>query len=401
MPLRRVCALASLVLFVVGCSSKAASDPCASEPVDALKELLVVDQAVTSDPRGKNSTDGPWSFRYAAENLAPVGADAGEFVRQWLIGWVTTKEVNGYLVDTPHEERVDSMNHIILCPWLKRTADNACNDDCSVCSAQKLDLAKAPFRFLGIANRLDERETIDGLPSGEGRLIFGLTDGAGDDPASRALAMTLIFEYVLPESHTPKQWAETWHALGRHQAFDEAYRIELQSITDSFVERGARPGAVNDSALGQIRTNEVVLDWIWQLREFALSDDGSLQLKPVRNTPAQQLNTTDRLRDILNANAAAIRTNKYELPRTILAGSADALRYSWNVPGVDTETQRAFIAGTCNGCHTNGSAVDTAFHISPFRDGVEKLSPFLWNPSADTDELRTRSDSLRRALCGN
>ena len=72
----------------------------------------------------------------------------------------------------------------------------------------------------------------------------------------------------------------------------------------------------------------------------------------------------------------------------------------FEVSGVDEPTRRAFELGTCNGCHgTAKPNVDTAFHVSPFRQGVSKLSPFVYDPQGGPDELKVRSKSLMRAAC--
>src|SRR5690606_36346597 len=165
--------------------------------------------------------------------------------------------------------------------------------------------------------------------------------------ASQPLAMTLIFEYGLPESRSTKEWAEAWHSLGRYSAFDETYLSALEQLTDSFVRRGSDPNAPNGSALNQLRTNESVLNWIWQLREFSLRPDGFLAIAPVHNTPAEQLNNSPALRQFVLTNAEAIRSGAYEIPVSMRGGSSDALRYTWELDGVDPDTLSAFNEGTC------------------------------------------------------
>ncbi len=251
---------------------------------------------------------------------------------------------------------------------------------------------------------MDQRQFFADAPSGEGRLMFGVTDGAADDPASKPLAMVTIFEYVLPETRSLNEWAASWHALAKLDGQGEQYRAALQAITDGFVTRNARPGRQNGSALAQVRTNEAALSWIWQLREFGLATDGSLTLRPVWNTPAEQLNNSQTLARFVNENAELIRAKKHVLPAAMRPGASDALRFSWAMPGVDAETTRAFTEGTCNGCHQTHSVVDSAFHISPFRSGRAKVSRFLYDPDhAGNDEVHTRAASFREALgpsCG-
>ncbi len=396
--------MAMLVAATVGaaCSSSDA-DPvaeCEAEPIDVFKELLIVDEDVVSDPRSRNATNGPWSFRYAIENLAPEGVDPGVFVHRWLTAWVTPKELNGFRLDTPQEERVLGMNNFVLCPWKKQTPENNCNADCSVCTGDKLDLSLAPFRLIGLTNRMDARGRFAGVPNGEGRLVFALTDGPADLPESAPLSMAIIFEYALPESKSLQEWARAWHALGKFSERDESYRVALEAITNSFVKRGSRPSAINGSAIAQIRTNENQLNWIWQLRQFELGSDGFLSLVPVFNTPAEQLNNSALLRDYVVENADAIRADTHILPISMRSGSADALRFTWVVPDVEPDLARAFAASTCNGCHSEQQVVDTAFHFSPFRKGREKVSRHLYDPAGGgKDEISGRTKGLRRALC--
>lgn len=404
----RLGALVALVIagIVAACSS--ASDGADGEEnvsVDRFKELEIVDEAVVGDARASNASDGPWSFRHAVEHMMPAGANPGEFVRAWFEEWVTTTKVNGFEVDRPNETRSASMKARILCPWQRRTPANGCNEDCSVCtaSAPQLDLAVAPFRLLAIANRMDVRDELGHSANGEARLVFALTGGAGDDPTVPAMPMTVIFEYALPLSTPLRGWAESWHALGKHAAFDEAYKAELQALTDRFVSRGMSPSDPNGSAISQVRSNESVLNWIWQLREFTLGTDGRLHQHTVLNTPAASFNRSEVLQAFIRANAEGLKANKYLVPEGLLAGSADQLLFRWSVGDVDPDAAAAFAKGTCNGCHSEGAnpSLDTAFHISPFRKGTASVSPYLHNP-ADTehDELARRAVVLRRGLRG-
>jgi len=397
------CALVAAVC-AAACSSSSEDGPtgapCADVNVDRFKELMIVEPAVLDDARAKNATGGVWSFRHAVENMTPPGADTSEFVRSWLLHWVEATYINGYALDEPGELRDAAMNDLIICPWLKRTPANGCDEKCGTCTSKHLDLALAPFRLIGIANRMDLRDEVAGEASGEGRLVFGTVNGVADDPTTVIMPMTIIFEYFLAETRTPVEWANTWHALGNYPSFDEPYRAALEQVTNAFTKRGARPAGVNGSSLGQIRTNESALNWIWQLREFGLEADGTLHLRGLRNTPPRALNNTNVLRDYVVANAAAIKSNKFEMPISLRAGSADQLRFSWSLPNVEEATRKAFAQNTCNGCHSEENpSVDTVFHISPFRQGVARLSPFIHNPGK-ADQLTLRTAAMQRALCG-
>lgn len=395
----------ALVTATQACSSEpatSASASCVSEiKVDRFKELIVVDENVIGDARARNDISGPWSFRNAITNAAPAGADMSAFTTGWLNEWVNVKEINGFPSDRPNESRAEAVNERILCPWLKRSPGTDCNADCTVCKSSKLDMSVAPFRLIAIANRMDERTTNPAVARGEGRLVFALTDGPGDDPASHSMPMTVIFEYLLSEDRSVKEWAETWHKLGTYPAFDEDYKSALESVTKMFTERGARKNGVNGSALFHVRTNENALNWIWQLREFGLTPDGQLKQELVRNTPAEALNGSPTLVRWVQANSDAIKSGRFDLPPTLLGPVADQLLYTWRLPGVDEATRSAFASATCNGCHSSEKPrTDLVFHVSPFRRGVEKLSPFLNDPNGRPDELTKRGELLARDLCG-
>jgi len=295
------------------------------------------------------------------------------------------------------------MQTALVCPWLRSTPANGCDVACAHCTAKVLDLAQAPFRLVAIANRTDLRTRPNRTsPAGESRLVFALTRGPADDPASAPAPMSLIFEYALPDSKTPKEWVAAWHQLGTHPAFDEDYKKDLEVLTESFVKRDAAPSRTNGSALSQVRTNESAFNWIWQLREFHLDPVGSLRLAPTDNTPGESLNGSDVLRQFIMSNADAIKADQMVLPGSYAAGSANQFVVRWTFPGVDENIRVAFAKQTCNGCHSGENPpIDTAFHVSPFRAGVAKLSPFLNDPQDPShDELTRRESVMSELLCG-
>jgi hypothetical protein len=381
--------------------SSGTEDSCNGVPIQRFKELTVVDPAVISDARSLNGPNGVWSFRHALEGIVPEAVDTSAFIRAWLDDWVTTTEVNGFKTD--RESRAAGMKTILMCPWLLSTPENQCDNICETCpGGQKLDLAKAPFRLVAIVNRTDLRTRPDSAsPAGESRLVFALTNGPADDPSSKPLAMSLIFEFALPDSLTPKGWAEQWHALATHAAFDDAYKADLEALTERFVKRGASPSRTNGSAISQVRTNESTFDWIWQLREFHLDSLGGLHLAPTANTPGETLNGSPILSDFIKSKADDIHADRMVLPPSFTAGAADQFLYRWSFSGVDEPTRAAFARQTCNGCHSGENPpIDTAFHVSPFRVGPDKLSPFLNNPSDPThDELGRREKLMSQILC--
>lgn len=392
-----------------------ATSACSKLTIDRFKELAIVDEGVLNDPRAKNANNGVWSFRHAIENMMPAGADASEFVMTWLRGgWAELTTLNGYPLDpnlkTDRERR--EVQERLICPWLKLSESNGCDMTCTNCTQRKLDLSLAPFRLIAITNRMDLRKEVVATPYGEGRLVFAVTRDPGDTAAAKpcsdifnpnncTLPMSVIFEYRLPETRTLVEWAKAWHELGGFATQDEPYRAALEQVTNSFTKRGSNPTAINGSAIGQIRTNESALQWLWQLREFGLDATGNLKLQPVRNTPPQSLNNNEVLSKWVNANADAIKAGRFELPTALRAGAADQFMYTWKLPGVDAGLRTAFASSTCNGCHSEEKPqLDRAFHVSPFKLGIEKLSPFMNDPAGRPDDLSHRATLMQDALCG-
>lgn len=386
---------------LVGCSSDDASTPapatCEAHPVERFKELEIVDEAVIGDARAKNATGGPWSFRHAVEEMVPAGMSSSDFVGRWLELWSNATRVNTATVAPRPLVRSK-----LICPWLRSTPSNECNTDCSVCTAKEFDLAKAPFRLLAIVNRMDEGPKTPGGPgtgeSGEGRLVFGMTNGPADDPASVPMAMTLIYEFELIGA--PKFWAEKWHALGTFPEFDESYKVALEGVTNAYVNRGSKPSGPSGNGISTIRTNEREFEWQWEMREFRLSDDG-LFLGPLANTPDVSLNGSPALTDFLLQNRSVVLTEKFALP-TSLRGATTRQGFRWSFDGVDEPLRGAFARQTCNGCHQGEQTpVDANFHVSPFKSGVEKLSLFVNNPADPAhDALASRALGMSALLCG-
>lgn len=391
----------------VACSSGASTSndvaaDCAVS-IDRFKELMIVDDAVVGDARARNDQDGHWSFRHVVEEMLPAGMSASAFLTSWMAEWAPEKTINGFLVDRTREWRDGGLNTLLACPWLRTTEANGCNADCSTCAARVFDLEKAPFRLVALANRMDLGGRSDvRTQAGEARLVFGLTGGPGDDPASKSLPMTAVFEFGLEvDQRTPRQWAELWHGLSSHAAFDEGYRQDLDSLTESFIRRGAAPVRQNGSAISQVRTNESAFQWFWQFRQFALDGSGQLASAPVTNTPDFSLDGSMTLSNALKPATPAIDSHTYVLPVALLGASSDLMSPRWTLPQLDDSTRAAFAQETCNGCHSGEHpAVDTSFHVSPYRSGIAKLSTFLNDPAnTNGDELTRRGLIAKTQLC--
>jgi len=99
-----------------------------------------------------------------------------------------------------------------------------------------------------------------------------------------------------------------------------------------------------------------------------------------------------------------VKNDQFVLPVSMRAGSADVFMVRWNFPGMDEPLRASFARMTCHGCHSKQEQatpiIDTAFQISPFKQGIDKLSPFLNDPNNSShDELARRESLMREGLC--
>jgi hypothetical protein len=382
-------ALASLALLATAgggaCSGGGAPRACDGTRIERFRELEIVDEAIVGDPRAKNAGAGPWSFRHAMEELAPSPIAAGGFVRGWLDAW-----------SAADPERGAGLQARVVCPWLRATAGNGCDEACARCTASALDLDAAPFRLIAIANRIDLGRMPDARsPAGEGRLVFAVTDGPGDVDSAAALDATVILEYALPGG-SPADWAGAWHALSAFDEPDDGYKQALAGVTEAFVRRSAS-GA---SALSQVRVQEAAFGPSRVFRELALDESGALAPRGLRNTPRAALNDAADLRGFVTQNRSAVLADLHVLPAAMRADAIDGALV-WTLGGVDEPLRKAFAEGTCNGCHVSEAASLDGFHVSPHALGVAKLSPFVNDPTRrGADDLARREEYVQALLCG-
>lgn len=393
--------------------------------VDPAKELFITHLSVVNDcvrttwnspcvqpyPPPQPSTQGAWTFGKLIEGIAgtsdPVLLD--RFVREWLDHWLRDVTVNSDLVP----KRL-ALAKLILAPW-----EQASGGPGSV-----LDMQQAPFRLLAIVSRLDLRNAPAGYGqpgnAGEARFVFGVLDRSQPEAAPE---FTVILEYGLDATSCEDvlSWAEAFHGLGS-LPFGPDYNAALQSITDSFSAIGASPGKPNGSAINQVRTNEIVLAFPWELREFRLDPTVDVFPAPlvqttVAQTPDADHDKTQIIADYVNMNEAAILNGTHVVPlifngQPFLGGAAPhSLEKGWDGPGRpcssinDPKARFVFSLNTCSGCH--GDDTGTQFyHVFPRAPGSEaQLSAFLTgNGLPVTDrcgEINTFDDieRRRRDLC--
>jgi len=326
-------------------ASSANSNETCGTAVDPMRELEIVDDDALAS-LSKNAENGPLSFRHLVETIAGDEVPSATFTEAWM---------HALGPDVEREVRA---------AWT---------------SNGPLDLARAPWRLTAVANRMDLAGKPKLGPLGEGRLVFGLTDGPADDPASAPRETTLIAEFALPTMRTKTEWAHTWHALGDSPLGSAAYDEALAHAVASFATR---------AALSQVRWNDPVSG----LRQLALGAQGMLVVVPLRNTPPRALDGTRDLAAFAHAHADEIARDDHLLPVELLTTSTHTDARPWSLSDVSDEVRDAFALGTCGGCHAH-DAIDGSFHLSPLRQGGAKLSPLL------KGDLGRRADLLRQALC--
>lgn len=359
-----------------------------SARVITIRDLSVVDDPVRTSMIGPSDDPrvGAWSFGRLMERLSPSAAEAPAITEAVFSSMATTQIVNGF----PIEAR-PQINPLVLDAW-PRTPSG------------ELDLAQAPLRLLAIVNRLDLKDLADGK-GGEGRLVYGVLD-----PAGFPMEFTVILEYKI-SANTEEEYVaavQSFHALQDLPFPSEEYNAALQALTDSFTGRGALPGAPNDSALIDLRTNEIALSFQWMLREFRLSPAGTLDPAPLFQTPDSSFNFTDTLGRFINQNETAILAETHTAPLSFEGQPFQAASVFnnidiWSAVGVNNpDARHKFSLNTCNGCH--GGETNTAFlHIFPrFTGERSQLSQFHTGTDVfdfETGQVRRLSElGRRRAL---
>jgi hypothetical protein len=390
--------------------------------LDPAKTLMITDLSVVQDPErtfdicgNVGDPDGAWTFKTLMTNMANQSTtyvDPADFVEDWLQSWNTSHTINTFPV--PARTRINAK---VLNPWPRD-------------SNGKLDLNQSPMRLLAIVNRVDLRKSSissslygggRGIPldAGEGRFVFGVVDRNNNGGCS-TMEFTVILEYKVPitQCTAVRSYAQRWVGLSNIALGSASFNPALQAITDQFTVAGAGGGRPNDSAISQIRTNEIALSGgyrgdidiapspelagrmaaipfarPWELREFHLLGDHMLHTVSTENTPHHTWNNTSLLANFINSGIAAVPATYQGQP--FLTGST--LNFSvadsavWNATGVNNARRHNMSLKTCNACHGGETRdnilpalpppanAETSFvHITTRNAGVESaLSKFL------------------------
>lgn len=359
--------------------------PPSTHEIDPFKELLIVDDQVVRDKRSEAM--GPWTAGYLFDQLLPPTATVkqkSDLVKSLFTKWNSDQKLpNGQV-----SAKRDSAEFIILCPWINVSFDNKdCKGD--------LDLSKAPFRLLGIVNRIDiGSHTVDG--KGEARFVYALLDShtVEQNTVGSARQFTLIFEYdITPAPFDRKRWAQTWHHLGQLKCTTaddcEEFREYLTKLTKSFTDyQEGNAKLPHNTYLSQVRSSELQLMDPWQWREFVLKkpEGGPLGFAQTYTfqTPHNDMNGNEELGAWIDENRELIKKGTYVLPEKFRGGESNNMggRTQWRFPELDEPIRRAFAKNTCNGCHmSEEEPISRFYHIAPFENlvGRKRLSPYMFD----------------------
>jgi hypothetical protein len=346
------------------------------QDIKVEKELIIRDLGVVE---WKEALPSPQGGRFTLEALlAGISRDgtAKTALLDWLNTWVVERPTGNLAVGAE-----------LVRKWKKADGNETVTD-----AAWQPNFLNAPFRLLAITNRLDlQKRDVDGIPlnAGEGRFVFGVTNGPG--LTGGALPATVIFEYELVARSEAEvlAWAQAWHALGSFPQFNDDYANALAAVTERFTKHNAAPGKPNGSALNQLRTNEIGLSGApWNLREFRLDPaTGRFFPATTKQTPLQSLATSPLVADYINSHEADILAQRHSVPRkfqqqAFLGRQADVplpQQPIWNPAGVKNPTARYLFAfNTCNGCHGAEAQTAAFTHVANRNPhAVADLSPFL------------------------
>lgn len=318
---------------------------CEAIAVDPMRELVVTD----------STTVGSAHLGFAHVMGAVLAGGGDDAARSWMDAWSAAPGEGGIATD-------------VTGPW-------------AASGGAGLDLSSAPFELIAVSNRID-LSTLGPGRVGELRFVYGLVTGGVRRP------LTVIVELQLPPTQTAAQWATAWHELGSLEG--DANQAALFAIVDAVLAQPLH---------GQVRTQDArVTPSI--LLELDLNDGEPLTCSGLFNEPAANVDP-QALSAFVSTHQDAILADAQVLPGWMLAASTTATPHDYALGGISADVADTFASETCSGCHSGQPTLDGTFHISPFRRGVDALSPFLLDPSGAPDELSRRAEVLRGLLCGS
>ena len=360
----------ALPLFNLPIGVPTDTDPVTAAAVSIPRSLMVTNVSVVNDPSRTwacptSSTSpvgnptGEWTFWRLMENMANGTSSTSDYIKRLFKHWTANQTINGFNVAAR-----PSVYQKIIREWEIRSGGPGAT----------LLPQESPFRLLGIVLRADLRGGTGpyaGGDAGEGRFVFALHDGHCNN-----LSKTIILEYKVPIAGCTdiRTWAQKWVAL----ASSANYNNDLENLTNVFTAAGADPAAPNQSAIGQVRTNELLPGSpFWELREFVLpASGGHLVETDVKQEPHHSLNNSATLASYINSEWPLLvgpPSAQHTVPPSFLsapfaAGSAPVLSL-WNAPAslltvpvtpapvtpppatVRDDALFELAVNTCSGCH--------------------------------------------------
>jgi hypothetical protein len=403
--------------------------------------VVVADPTRTFDPcTGGGNPTGPWTFAHLMTQMAnqrATGINPSAFVETWLREWlVNPQTINGFNVPP-------------------RAAMQALINDWQIASGgigAPLNLSRAPFRLLSINPRVDLRTTVGGgggygstgsgafLDAGEARFTFGIvlpqnftqsqnqfiiTAPLGNN--CLATSFSVIFEFRVPKCDCKdvRDWARQWRRLNTMVPGSVQYNRHLERLTRTFTDANRNPARPNRSAIGQVRSNEISLQFPWEIREFQLGMmPWNLLLETTTaDTPDDSFNNTvtfgNFVIDVRNGVAGP------SVPLIYPLGSAQNFLGAhpqtpnpnttfWNAPNLlpaHQQTRFQVSLGTCNACHARETGtffqhvVSTAplpAPLSGFLTGIHVADPVTGQVRSFDDLARRETDinAVARMACG-
>jgi len=355
-------------------------DPPAIDDIQYEKEILITSEEVINSSFAMNE----WNFGDLLKELSAKvdEEEIGEFIGSWLDEFEEGKEIPTGGFTNPVRD-VSALRR----GW-------------SQSPGGQLSFTNAPFRLVGVVNRLDLTRFEDNDPAknveqlGEGRLVYQWVPDQQGGPFPRSF--TLIAEFTLPElgglgkDASVLKWAERWHDLGALNGDD--YLRHLNGIVEDFAKRGN---------LNQLRTNEIEFSPHWELREFKFDAAGKLVLVPPAQTPHHSFSGTEELGGWILDNSEGLIDDtriisaredlgngpeKYLGSTSEMVGNSPDFRWSLNSTGMSPEQSTTareafsrFALNTCSGCHGGhgGSPFFQHMRLEQVSPSRTRVSDFL------------------------
>lgn len=346
-------------------------DPVPAAAVSIPRSLMITDVSVVNDPGRTwacptSSTSpvgnptGEWTFWRLMENMANGTSSTSDYIKALFKHWTINQTINGFNVAAR-----PGVYQEVIKDWEIRSGGPGAN----------LLPQESPFRLLSVVLRADLRGGTGpyaGGDAGEGRFVFTLHDGNCNN-----LSKTLILEYKVPIAGCTniRTWAQKWIDL----ASSSNYNNDLENLTNVFTAAGANPAGPNQSAIGQVRTNELLPGSpFWELREFVLpASGGNLVETDVKQEPHIGFNNSATLATYINSNWPLLvgpPSAQHAIPLTFPGSSPFAAGSSpiislWNAPAglltvplapapvtpppatVRDDALFELALNTCSGCH--------------------------------------------------